>query len=583
MFVHKRYRIGAAVLAATLLAASVSSGEAGATSAAGTKGSPVKQQNHVLAKHVLVLSVDGLHQTDLAWYIRTHPHSALASLVASGTEYTNAQTTFPSDSFPGMVAALTGGGPGTSGVFYDDTYNRALLPAGTLDCSTATPGTEVSWTEAADRSQSPITLDAGQKLSAPVLTALPTNTLAETIASSAGVTAAILKMTPTPQALIDPATLPVNPTTCLPVYPSQYLRVNTVFEVARAAGLRTAWSDKHPAYEILNGPSGAGVQDLFTPEINGVADNAGDDWTTDNALTQEYDSTKVAAIVNEINGFDHSGSRRVGTPAIFGMNFQTVSTAQKLPVSDGLAGGYHADGTPGPLVQRALTYIDTQVDTMTAAIRRNGLTGSTAIILSAKHGQAPVDESTLRRVDDGKIIAALDSAWAADHPAAAPLVSFSVDDDGMLLWLSDRSSAALDFAQHFLLTYAAPANLATDSKGVYSATVDRSGLTRVYTGRAADTLVRARNGDSHAPDLIGITQPGVVYTGGVKKIAEHGGDAPADLDVALVVSGPVTQRAVNSGRVRTTQIAPTILRLLGLNPNALQAVRIEHTAVLPGL
>jgi len=58
------------------------------------------------------------------------------------------------------------------------------------------------------------------------------------------------------------------------VYPHSYLKVNTVFEVARAAGLRTAWSDKHPAYEILNGPSGAGVQDLFTPERQPFADLA---------------------------------------------------------------------------------------------------------------------------------------------------------------------------------------------------------------------------------------------------------------------------------------------------------------------
>ena len=38
-------------------------------------------------------------------------------------------------------------------------------------------------------------------------------------------------------------------------------------------------------------------------------------------------------MLNEIDGFDHSGTRQVGTPAIFGMNFQTVSTAEKLPTS----------------------------------------------------------------------------------------------------------------------------------------------------------------------------------------------------------------------------------------------------------
>jgi hypothetical protein len=64
--------------------------------------------------HVLLLSVDGMHESDLVHYVATHPHSALASLVSAGTEFTHAQTTFPSDSFPGMIAQLTGGGAGTT-------------------------------------------------------------------------------------------------------------------------------------------------------------------------------------------------------------------------------------------------------------------------------------------------------------------------------------------------------------------------------------------------------------------------------------------------------------------------------------
>jgi hypothetical protein len=466
-------------------------------------------------------------------------------------------------------------------VYYDDTYNHALLPAGTLDCSTAKPGTEVAWTEAADKSQNPITLDAGQQLADPALTALPTNSLSQTLANSAAITKAILKLTPTPQTLLDPAALPVDPATCLPVYPHTYLQVNTVFNVARAHGLVTAWSDKHPAYEILNGPAGTGVQDLFTPEINSIADATGDDWTTDNALTQEYDSTKVAAILNEINGFDHSGSRHVGTPAIFGMNFQTVSTAEKLPLSDGLAGGYQANGAPGPLLSKALDYINAEVGAMQSAIANAGLAKSTTIILSAKHGQSPEDLSSLRRVSDSAIIAGLDAAWKAKHPSATDLVAFSVDDDGMLLWLSDRHADALAFAKDYLLSHSAPANLASDPKGTFSATVKSSGLTRVYTGSAADTLLRAKNGDTRAPDLIGIAQHGVVYTGGVAKIAEHGGASAEDRDVALVVSGAgVAHHEVNHSDVQTTQIAPTILSLLGLNPHELQAVKLDGTRVL---
>lgn len=568
---------------AGLIAAGTVAATAGCLLAAAPFAAASDTTHHAAAHHVLLLSVDGLHQSDLTAYVAAHPGSSLAALVGQGTSYTQARTTFPSDSFPGMIAQLTGADPGTAGVYYDDTYNRTLLAPGTLDCSTATPGTEVAWTEAADRSQNPITLDAGQGLTDPALTALPTNTRAQTLATAPAVTRAILHLTPDAQALLDPAALPVDPSTCLPVYPHAYLRVNTVFEVARTHGLATAWSDKHAAYEILNGPSGTGVQDLFTPEINSVADAAGADWTNDNLLTQEYDSTKVAAVLNEIDGKDHSGARTVGVPAVFGMNFQTVSTAQKLPTSDGLTGGYNADGTPGPLLSKALDYIDAQVGRFRAELATQRLADDTTIILSAKHGQSPIDPTALRRVDDGAIIDAVNVAWAASHPQNTQLVVFSVDDDGMLLWLSDRSAPALAFVKDYLLAHSAPANLVTDPKGVYSSTVASSGLTSVVTGADADRLVDAPIGDPHAPDLIGIAQHGVVYTGGVKKIAEHGGAAPDDLEVPLVVAGAgVAHGTTVATSVQTTQIAPTILTLLGINPNELQGVTADHTAALPG-
>ena len=202
----------------------------------------------------------------------------------------------------------------------------------------------------------------------------------------------------------------------------------------------TAWSDKHAAYDILQGPSGDGIQDLFTPEINSTADTSGDDWTKVNSLTQQYDSYKVAAVVNEIDGYDHSRSIKLGVPAIFGMNFQSVSTAEKLPASGGQAGGYLADGvTPGPVLTAALTYVDTQIGKFTAEINARGLAGSTDIIVSAKHGQSPTDPAQLTRISDGPIVDALNAAWtAAGH--SGTLVSFAIDDDAMLMWLSDRSA-----------------------------------------------------------------------------------------------------------------------------------------------
>lgn len=126
----------------------------------GQNGQDGDRDGRTAVKHVLLLSVDGLHQKDLDWYVRSHPGSAMAALAAHGTDYTQASTPVPSDSFPGMVAQVTGGNPGTTGVYYDDTFNHALLPAGTTNCAAAKPGAEVAYTEAADKNQSSI--DAGQ-------------------------------------------------------------------------------------------------------------------------------------------------------------------------------------------------------------------------------------------------------------------------------------------------------------------------------------------------------------------------------------------------------------------------------------
>ena len=521
-------------------------------------------------EHVLLISVDGLHQQDLAWYVQNNPSSLLATLDRQGVEYSNAQTPFPSDSSPGMTAQVTGGNPVSTGIYYDDTWNHDVFPAGTTNCSGPVPGGEAAYEEFIDKDSN--ALDAGQGLP--------------------NLPADILQMTGNPIDVINPANLPVDPTTCKPIYPNQYLQVNTIFNVARAHGLRTAWSDKHPAYQMFNGPTGTngpdgtGVQDYFTPEINSQALpvstwGAGNDWTKNNAATMEYDSFKVQAILNEIDGFDHSGKNQVGVPAIFGMNFQTVSPAQKLPTSDGLTGGYLPGGTvPGPLLVRALNYINTEIGLMVARIQAQGLAGSTAIIISAKHGQSPTDPGALARVPDSPIIDNINAAWTAAHPGAGSLVIFSTDDDGMLLWLSDRSQAAANFVKTYLLTHSAAGN----NIGGHPITVSASGLKKVYAGAASAAFFGVPVGDPRRPDVLGIAQHGVVYTGGMKKIAEHGGDDPQDRDVPILVVLPGLRHGRSIGApVETTQIAPTILRLLGLNPGQLQAVQIEHTRVLPGL
>jgi arylsulfatase A-like enzyme len=284
-------------------------------------------------------------------------------------------------------------------------------------------------------------------------------------------------------------------------------------------------------------------------------------------------------VINEIKGFNHSGTKQVGTPAIFGMNFQTVSTAEKLPESDGLKGGYEADGTtPAPLLRRALGYINTKVGSMLATLHAKGLAGSTTVILSAKHGQSPDTPSALTRIPDGPILEGLDEAWATAHPEdTEPLVAFSIDDDGMLIWLHYRTPEALAFAKSYLLEQNGMGNNIEGKPKPYTS----SGLTTLYAGEEAAEYFGTSTTDPRVPDLFGIAQYGTVYTGGQSKIAEHGGANPQDRDVPLVVSGAgIDHHAVDSQTVETTQVAPTILSLLGLDPGALEAVEIEGTETL---
>src|SRR5579872_676801 len=109
------------------------------------------------ARNVLLISVDGLHALDLSNYVATHKDSTLAALSRHGVTYTNNSTSSPSDSFPGLASLVTGGSPVTTGLWYDDTYNRTLSPPmqtdGLGNPGGACPGqigTNVAWDEAVD-------------------------------------------------------------------------------------------------------------------------------------------------------------------------------------------------------------------------------------------------------------------------------------------------------------------------------------------------------------------------------------------------------------------------------------------------
>ncbi|HEX3334518.1 MAG TPA: hypothetical protein VHS57_09265, partial [Acidimicrobiales bacterium] len=149
----------------------------------------------------------------------------------------------------------------------------------------------------------------------------------------------------------------------------------------------------------------------------------------------------------------------------------------------------------------------------------------------------------------------------------------------MLWWLSDTSQVAANFVKSYLWNHTAPAiNYAGQT-----ITVQHSGLAEIFAGKESSQFFGVARTDPHHPDIYGLSQVGTIYTGG-SKIAEHGGDNPSDREVPLVVYAPsAVQPAVSENPVETSQVAPTILHLLGLNPGALQAVQREGTQVLAGI
>ncbi len=477
-------------------------------------------------KHVLLISVDGLHALDLANYAARNLASSLAALVHTGIFYPNALTSAPSDSFPGFVAQVTGGTPKSTGVFYDDSYDRTYF-APASDCK-GLPGAEVAFAENIDVDST--RLDAGGK---------PGDFRSQ----------------------IDPAKLPMTLINgkCSVVYPHDFVRVNNVFEIVRAHGGRTAWSDKHPAYEWLNGPSGKGVDDLYALEQDSLIPGTKVKTTGSFKAEQAFDEARVKAVINEIKGLDSTGSHPAPVPELFGMNFRAVSVGQKLPKAgpgdeQGLVGGYlDASGSPTNGLAGQLAYVDGALGELIAALRDNRLADSTLIILASKHGQSPIDPATFQPLDD-------------DPYTKTPGYAFHIADDAALIWLKPQDRTKnLAAAQDYL---------EKSSKA--------EGIAQIQTPNALALAYQDPATDSRTPDFIATVNPGVVYTSG-SKIAEHGGANANDRNVALLISSPSIEPRSVPALVQTAQVAPTILRALGYDASELQAVKLEGTQDLPAI
>jgi hypothetical protein len=505
--------------------------------------------------HVLLISVDGLHEQDVAHCLSAGTCPTIAALAGTGVHYSNAATPGLSDSFPGLAALLTGGTPKTAGLFYDVSYDRTLFAPSDTTCS-GTRGWNVVFDESTGidgfNGGPLVHLDGGGAFNPQAI----------------------------PHALVNGA--------CMPVYPHDYIKTNTLFEVVKAnvAGARTAWADKHAwSYDWVNGPSGQGVDDLARTEINSTDASTGSDYTDVYTHTEIFDNLHVGIILNQIDGRTGSGVGLATVPTVFGTNFQTLSVAQKATHAHG--GGYtDAAFTPGVAVTAAMAYVDASLAKMVAELKAKNLYTSTLIVLTAKHGQSPSNAALL--VKNGDTLTALleangyldaggafgqfatTSGSLNDGSGLSGTGMIQTDDVG-LIWLRDPSQTAAAVAT-------INANLGCTAPGICA---DGAGAS-ILSGTAMAT----KFGDpalGRTPDIIVQPNPGVIYTSSTKKDAEHGGNAPDDSHVALIVSYPSWAASTIATTVVTTQVAPTILAALKLDPTLLQAVKSEGTASLPGI
>ncbi|HSZ63837.1 MAG TPA: alkaline phosphatase family protein [Terriglobales bacterium] len=532
-------------------------------------------------KRVLLISVDGMHAVDylncangISTINNGQPFCpAIAALGQRAINYVAASTSKTSDSFPGLTAIVTGGSPAYTGVYYDVAYSRNYdAPAKTtgngLGAGPCTPfatptGTTTEYEEGIDFDKTKLNGGA------------PGATLTDGGVNS-----------------IDPKKLVRDPNNgCNPVYPWNFVRANSIFSVIHSAGGYTAWSDKHPAYaSVASGSGPVALDDFYAPEINSsvvalksvttpagmpcspIPDPGSDltAWTNSFQNIQCYDTLKVNAILNEIDGKDHLGLKQTKVPTIFGMNFQALSVGQKLiEASNSVTGGYlDAAGTPGAALLSEFQFVDASIGEFVAELKAQNLYDSTLIIITAKHGQSPIDPS--RYVS--QLISGTSPATLLSNAGYIPYSESTnnptgigpTEDDVSLIWLTSSSDtlAAVNILEQ-------------------NASVSGIALGQIYYGRALSLNYNEPTRDPRTPDIIVTPNVGVTYSGSTAKLAEHGGFAHDDTNVILLLSNPSYKAKTIRTSVGTVQVAPTILQTLGLNPSSLSAVVSEGTSVLP--
>jgi hypothetical protein len=477
-------------------------------------------------QHVAAFSIDGLHASDIDKWLAKKGTSTISKMLQHGYRYTNAFTTFPSDSFPGTLAQYAGAFPRTTGLWYDDIWDKAFYPPNS-NCVLPAGAEGTINTYGKFEAETKFLIVAYDES----LDFDPDKLF------SGGINASNL-----PEAIVDGK--------CQRIYPHQRPRVNNAFEIVVAAGKKTAYTDKHPAYDLVRGPSGTGLSTGYFPEINSIVPGTDVAFTANVSTCMQYDELHVKAFLTWLDGKEppnSEGGLDGAIPTLWGGNFQSVSVGQKTA-------GYIAktfDFTPQ--LETAVQFVDESLGAVIDKLKDKKIYDETLMIVCSKHGQSPIDPGLFKKVDP--------KLFTTEIGVKTSFITF---DDIALIFLENR--ADLDKAV---------ANLNAHKSDL---SIDQI----IYGQQQIDLGFGDATKDSAVPDIIVQPIVGTIYTTSKSKIEEHGGNSENDRHVACFAHNPKLHKHTIDGRVYTTQVAPTILKALGFDPQKLQGVKKENTQPLPG-
>jgi hypothetical protein len=339
----------------------------------------------------------------------------------------------------------------------------------------------------------------------------------------------------------DATKAPLDPRNgCTPLWPHNFLRVNTIFEVVREKIGPTAWAGESAATtDLLRGPSGKGLNDSCGFER--LAPGAGDE-------------ERIAAVLHWIDGRDCGGNVDAPVPVLFGMSFASLAAAQ---TAAGM-GYVDAAGTPSDGLSERFAFVDAAIGRMTQELKTKHLYDSTWIFVTSPYGQSPMDQRRRRLMPVTRVRAVVDAV----EPGLAAHVS---GGDTAMIWLRDSTKTA----------------------AVVKAFGDQTaalGIADIYSGARLALTLNSPVRDSRIPDIILQPELGVLWASQDDKApAAHGGMLDEETHVALLVSGSQLTGRYDPTYVPTAQLGPLLLRALGMEKFDLQALHLEHSPALPGI